>query len=143
MYNAVPYGDLVQWHEDYNAVFAAAVACGASRVATVRVDNTFHPSSKYWIGWQQWHDPIAHRANKSPSSVSGEHPQDTLVLSKLLHILKPIAVPFASVVKSLSWCAIYACAHVWYQKRNEPSLNWTTGLQFLKDQAIVIVGPFK
>jgi hypothetical protein len=87
MYRARPYGDLRQWHEDYNAVMSAAIACGASRIATLRVTNTFHPSSSYWIGHSQWHQPIAHRARLSRSQWAiegdgGDHPQDVLVLSK-------------------------------------------------------------
>ena len=86
MYSPV-YGDLKNWHEDYNAVFAAAIACGASRIATVRVENTFHKSSNFTVDWEQWHDPIAHRAamtrsNWASSGNLPEHPQDTLVSAK-------------------------------------------------------------
>ena len=83
LYSAVPYSQLADWHQDYNAVFAAAVACGASRIATVRVENTFHQSSKYWNDAQQWHEPIAHRAETTRANFSGgEHPQDVLVTAK-------------------------------------------------------------
>lgn len=81
------YGDLRQWHQDYNAVFAAAIACGASRIATVHVGNTFHHSSSFAVDWEQWHEPIAHRAAWSRTRWAGsadlpEHPQDTLVTAK-------------------------------------------------------------
>jgi hypothetical protein len=81
------YGDLRQWHQDYNAVFAAAIACGASRLATVRVYNTFHQSSNFTVDWEQWHQPIAHRASWTnerwaASADLPEHPQDTLVTAK-------------------------------------------------------------
>jgi len=78
------YGDLRAWHEDYNAVFAAALACGASRLATVRIENTFHHSSNFTIDWEQWHDPVAHQARQSRAhwGSSAEHPQDTLVTAK-------------------------------------------------------------
>jgi hypothetical protein len=81
------YTDLKTWHEDYNAVFAAAIACGASRIATVRVENTFHQSSQYTVDWEQWHDPVAHRAATSRSRWAqtgggGQHPQDILVTAK-------------------------------------------------------------
>lgn len=81
------YGDLRAWHKDYNAVFATAIACGASRVATVRVVNTFHASSNFTVDWEQWHDPIAHRARYSRAHWAAspdlpEHPQDTLVTAK-------------------------------------------------------------
>ncbi|MFW2389520.1 MAG: DUF1552 domain-containing protein [Polyangiales bacterium] len=82
MYRPV-YSDLKAWHEDYNAVFTAAIACGATRIATVRVENTFHQSSSYTVDWEQWHDPVAHRAATPRSSWSGgEHPQDLLVSAK-------------------------------------------------------------
>ena len=67
MYSPV-YDDLKNWHKDYNAVFAAAIACGASRIATVRVENTFHKSSNFTVDWEQWHDPIAHRAAMTRSN---------------------------------------------------------------------------
>jgi hypothetical protein len=81
------YGDLRQWHQDYNAVFAAAIACGASRIGTVLVTNTFHKSSNFTVDWEQWHHPIAHRSMWSPerwaaSADLPEHPQDTLVTAK-------------------------------------------------------------
>ncbi|MDH3202973.1 MAG: DUF1552 domain-containing protein, partial [Myxococcales bacterium] len=81
------YTDLKTWHEDYNLVFAAAIACGSSRIATVRVENTFHQSSNFTVDWEQWHDPIAHRASWTRSRWAGsadlpEHPQDTLVTAK-------------------------------------------------------------
>ena len=84
---APAYEDLKAWHEDYNAVFAAAIACGASRIATVRIPNTFHHSSSFNVGGDQWHEPIAHRAawSRDRWAASGdlpEHPQDTLVTSK-------------------------------------------------------------
>jgi hypothetical protein len=84
---ARPYGDLRQWHQDYNSVFAAAISCGASRIATVRVENTFHQSSSYWVDWQQWHQPVAHQADFSRSRWSSEgtggtHPQDLVVTAK-------------------------------------------------------------
>jgi hypothetical protein len=66
---------------------SAAIACGSSRVATLRISNTFHPSSSYWIGHSQWHQPIAHRARLSRDQWAvegdgGDHPQDFLVLAK-------------------------------------------------------------
>ncbi len=78
------YSDLVQWHRDYNAVFAAAISCGACRIATVRVQNTFHQSPSFTVDWEQWHEPIAHRSifTRSRWAAEGnlpEHPQDTLV----------------------------------------------------------------
>ncbi len=81
------YEDLVHWHQDYNAVFAAAIACGACRVATISVGNTFHPSPSFAVDWEQWHEPIAHRAIYSRSQWEREgnlpeHPQDTLVTAK-------------------------------------------------------------
>jgi hypothetical protein len=81
------YNDLRAWHQDYNAVFAAAIACGASRIATVRIENTFHQSSNFTVDWEQWHQPIAHRAawSRNRWASSGdlpEHPQDTLVTAK-------------------------------------------------------------
>ena len=81
------YGDLRRWHQDYNAVFAAAIACGASRIATVHVGNTFHQSSNFTVDWEQWHQPIAHRASWTnerwaASADLPEHPQDTLVTAK-------------------------------------------------------------
>jgi hypothetical protein len=81
------YGDLRQWHQDYNAVFAVAIACGASRLATVHVGNTFHQSSNFTVDWEQWHQPIAHRASWTnerwaASADLPEHPQDTLVTAK-------------------------------------------------------------
>ncbi|MGB8331623.1 MAG: DUF1552 domain-containing protein, partial [Polyangiales bacterium] len=81
------YADLTAWHRDYNAVFAAAIACGASRVATVRVSNTFHPSPSYRVDWEQWHEPIAHRAAYAPDRWAREgnlpeHPQETLISAK-------------------------------------------------------------
>jgi hypothetical protein len=87
MYNPAPYADLSQWHQDYNSVFAAAIACGASRIATVRVENTFHSSSSFWINHEQWHDPVAHRAEWTlerwaNQGNASEHPQDTLVAAK-------------------------------------------------------------
>jgi len=82
MYSPV-YSDLKAWHEDYNAVFAAAISCGASRIATVRVENTFHQSSQYTVDWEQWHDPVAHVAATPRSNWSGgTHPQDILVTAK-------------------------------------------------------------
>ncbi|MGB5811388.1 MAG: hypothetical protein WBG86_12700, partial [Polyangiales bacterium] len=81
------YSSLKEWHEDYNAVFAAAISCGACRIATVRVDNTFHHSPNFTVDWEQWHEPIAHRAafTRSKWAAEGnlpEHPQDTLVVAK-------------------------------------------------------------
>jgi hypothetical protein len=81
------YNDLTEWHQDYNAVFAAAIACGASRIATVSVENTFHHSPSFRVDWEQWHEPIAHRAawTRERWATSGnlpEHPQDTLVTAK-------------------------------------------------------------
>jgi hypothetical protein len=62
------------------------VACGSSRVATVRIKNTFHPSSSYWRD-SQWHEPVAHRADWSRETWDAqgnapEHPQDSLVTGK-------------------------------------------------------------
>jgi hypothetical protein len=81
------YTDLVQWHRDYNAVFAAAISCGACRIATVRVHNTFHHSPSFTVDWEQWHEPIAHRAIYSRSRWAAEgnlpeHPQDTAVVAQ-------------------------------------------------------------
>ena len=81
------YVDLKQWHQDFNAVMAAAIACGASRVGTVSVGNTFHQSPSYTVDWEQWHQPIAHRAVYTPDRWSREgdgteHPQETLVTAK-------------------------------------------------------------
>jgi hypothetical protein len=87
LYGPSPYTDLSTWHQDYNAVFAAAIACGASRVATVRAENTFHSSSSYWIDHEQWHGPVAHRAawpreRWAQEGDAPEHPQDSLVYAK-------------------------------------------------------------
>ncbi|MEM8610062.1 MAG: hypothetical protein AAGF92_23420 [Myxococcota bacterium] len=76
------YSYLQRWYEDYNAVFAAAISCGACRIATVRVQHTYHDSPSF-VGGDQWHDPIAHRAifSRSRWAEEGnlpEHPQDTL-----------------------------------------------------------------
>ncbi|MEM7136518.1 MAG: hypothetical protein AAF500_08065 [Myxococcota bacterium] len=76
------YSDLRRWHEDYNAVFAAAISCGACRIATVRANNTFHHSPSY-AGGDQWHEPVAHRAAFSREKWAQEgnlpeHPQDII-----------------------------------------------------------------
>lgn len=82
-----PYADLREWHEDYNAVMAAAIACGSSRIASLRIKNTFHHSSSYWLGSEQWHDPVAHRARWNrqkwdAEGDGGQHPQDLMVTAK-------------------------------------------------------------
>lgn len=86
MRDAVPYSNLSEWYGDYNAVFAAGVACGSSRIAAVRVKNTFHPSSSYWQD-SQWHEPVAHRSDWSRETWAAqgnapELPQDSLVKGK-------------------------------------------------------------
>ena len=47
----------------FDIATTAANACGASRLATVRVGSTFHQSSNFTVDWEQWHQPIAHRAS--------------------------------------------------------------------------------
>lgn len=81
------YTDVVQWHRDYNSVFAAAISCGACRIATVRVQNTtYHQSPNFVDDDSQWHQQIAHQAVYSRSrwaneGTGGEHPQDTVVVA--------------------------------------------------------------
>jgi len=87
LYGPSPYTDLKTWHQDYNAVVAAAIACGSSRIATIRAENTFHSSSSLWIDHEQWHGPIAHRAAWPRARWANEgdlpeHPQDSLVYAK-------------------------------------------------------------
>lgn len=81
------YDDLKTWHQDFNAVFAAAISCGASRIGTVRIANPFHQSPSFTVDWEQWHEPIAHRASYTAERWAREgnlpeHPQDTLVTAK-------------------------------------------------------------
>lgn len=82
MWRPSSYADVRNWYQDFSAVFAAAISCGACRIATVRVDNTFHDSPSFVSG-DQWHQPVAHRAVFSQSRWAAEgdlpeHPQQTV-----------------------------------------------------------------
>lgn len=81
------YENLKAWHQDFNAVFAAAISCGASRIGTMRIASPFHQSPSFTVDWEQWHEPIAHRASYTQERWAREgnlpeHPQDTLVTAK-------------------------------------------------------------